>query len=139
MGPWGILVVVGAVVLADRVSKTLAVHRLVSTPGGRGVFRLVISDRLPLAADTSSRALVALWIAAALSALAAMALLSAGHADPLVSAGLAVALAGAFCNLCDRLGRGSVIDFIAIGWWPVFNLADVAIVTGGLVAALSLV
>jgi signal peptidase II len=130
---------VGAVVLADRVSKMLAVHRLVSTPGRRGVFRLVISDRLPLAADTSSRALVALWIAAAVSALAAMALLSAGHADPLVSAGLAVALAGAFCNLRDRLGRGSVIDFIAIGWWPVFNLADVAIVAGGLVAVLSLV
>jgi signal peptidase II len=139
MGPWGILLLVGIVVFADRASKTLAVHRLASNPGQRGVFRLVISDRLPLAADTSSQTLAALWIVTALSGLAAMALLAAGHADPLVSGGLAVALAGAFCNLRDRLGRGSVIDFIAIGWWPVFNLADVAIVAGGLVAVLSLV
>jgi lipoprotein signal peptidase len=32
-----------------------------------------------------------------------------------------------------------VVDFIAIGWWPAFNLADVAIVGGGVLAALSLV
>lgn len=43
---------------------------------------------------------------------------------------------GAVGNLVDRLVRspgfpsGSVVDFLDLGWWPVFNLADVGIVTG---------
>ena len=36
-------------------------------------------------------------------------------------------LAGALSNYFDRLIYGYVIDFISIGWWPIFNLADVYI------------
>ena len=44
-------------------------------------------------------------------------------------------LGGAFGNLVDRVRLGSVVDFIDIGWWPIFNLADSSIVTGiGLLA-----
>jgi len=43
---------------------------------------------------------------------------------------LGMVIGGALGNLVDRLFRGKVIDFIDLGWWPVFNLADVAIVTG---------
>ena len=44
-------------------------------------------------------------------------------------------LGGAFGNLLDRVRLGSVVDFIDIGWWPIFNLADSSIVTGiGLLA-----
>ena len=39
-------------------------------------------------------------------------------------------LGGAFGNLLDRIRLGSVIDFIDIGWWPIFNIADSSIVTG---------
>lgn len=49
--------------------------------------------------------------------------------------GLGLALGGAGSNLLDILQRRYVVDFIDLGWWPVFNLADVAIVCG-LVAAL---
>lgn len=48
--------------------------------------------------------------------------------------GIGAALGGATGNLCDILWRRAVIDFIDIGFWPVFNLADVAIVFGVAVA-----
>ena len=48
---------------------------------------------------------------------------------PQRSAG-ALVLGGAIANIVDRAGDGSVVDVIDVGWWPSFNLADVAIVTG---------
>ena len=48
--------------------------------------------------------------------------------------GLGFALAGAAGNLLDIFRRRCVVDLIDLGWWPVFNLADVAIV-GGLALA----
>ncbi len=61
------------------------------------------------------------WIARARSALLAVAL------------GLAVG--GAIGNVIDRLRWGWVYDFLfvhlgAFDWWPVFNVADAAIVAG---------
>jgi signal peptidase II len=50
--------------------------------------------------------------------------------------GLAAALGGAASNLLDRFARGVVVDFVAVGPWPAFNLADAAITTGALVAIL---
>jgi signal peptidase II len=43
---------------------------------------------------------------------------------------LGLQLGGAFGNLVDRLRLGFVTDFIDVGPWPVFNLADASIVTG---------
>lgn len=37
---------------------------------------------------------------------------------------------GAFGNLYDRLMRGYVVDYVAIGPMPVFNLSDAAIIIG---------
>ncbi len=44
---------------------------------------------------------------------------------------------GAVGNLLDRFLRegggllgGAVVDFVDLGWWPVFNLADVGITVG---------
>ena len=34
-------------------------------------------------------------------------------------------------NLVDRSIGGTVIDFLDLGWWPSFNLADVALSLGG--------
>lgn len=39
-------------------------------------------------------------------------------------------LGGALGNLYDRLALGAVRDFLRIGIWPMFNLADTAIVVG---------
>jgi signal peptidase II len=48
-------------------------------------------------------------------------------------------LGGALGNLVDRFFRsghgflgGAVIDFIDVQWWPIFNVADIAVTVGGL-------
>ena len=45
-------------------------------------------------------------------------------------AGFALVAAGAVGNVLDRAARGYVVDFIHVAHWPVFNVADVAIVLG---------
>lgn len=60
---------------------------------------------------------------------------------------LGLLLGGALGNLADRIlrdpgpFRGHVVDFVDLHWhgesiWPVFNVADMAIVTGGALALL---
>ena len=55
---------------------------------------------------------------------------------------LGLILGGASGNLVDRLlrspgpARGAVVDFIDFQVWPSFNVADSAIVTGGVLAVL---
>ncbi|MBD3209587.1 signal peptidase II [Candidatus Woesearchaeota archaeon] len=41
-----------------------------------------------------------------------------------------VASAGVMSNVFDRVIRGGVIDYVDLGWWPVFNLGDATIVIG---------
>lgn len=49
--------------------------------------------------------------------------------------GLGLEMGGAIGNLIDRLRFGEVTDFIDLGFWPVFNLADSAIVVGAVLLA----
>lgn len=48
----------------------------------------------------------------------------------LLTLALGLVLGGAVGNLMDRVRLGYVIDFVDFGWFPVFNLADAAIVCG---------
>jgi signal peptidase II len=63
--------------------------------------------------------------------------------DPVARAAVGVVVGGALANLGDRVFRadegllsGAVIDFVDFQWWPVFNVADAAIVVGGLLIVL---
>ena len=56
---------------------------------------------------------------------------------------LGLVLGGALGNIIDRLLRtgdgflgGGVVDFIDPQWWPVFNVADIAISCGGVLLLL---
>ena len=49
---------------------------------------------------------------------------------PILQASLGLQLGGAIGNLTDRVRLGHVVDFIQIRFWPIFNLADSAIVCG---------
>ena len=44
--------------------------------------------------------------------------------------GCVAMVAGAIGNLIDRIKMGLVVDFLDFRIWPVFNLADIAIVVG---------
>jgi signal peptidase II len=62
---------------------------------------------------------------------------SASVSRPIVAIGLGLVLGGALGNLADRISggvslSGHVVDFIDFRIWPVFNLADSAIVIGAL-------
>ncbi|MBC7254135.1 MAG: signal peptidase II [Actinobacteria bacterium] len=46
------------------------------------------------------------------------------------TAALGLIIGGALGNIIDRISLGAVVDFIDLRFWPVFNLADTAIVLG---------
>lgn len=54
------------------------------------------------------------------------------------SAGIALMAGGAAGNLLDRIRLGFVVDYLDFHVWPVFNVADAAIVVGAAVLVLTL-
>jgi signal peptidase II len=122
-----------AVVVADQVTKSLAVARLSS-----GSIHLIGPFALTLAYNTG----VAFSIGAGLTlpiVIIVVALIAvvawAGRAVPNTAAAVAIGLVlgGAVGNLADRIFRGhhgAVVDFLYSGFWPTFNVADSAIVCG---------
>ena len=128
----------GAALLAlDQASKAVVRRKLRGgsiSIGGLLRIRLVANPRPARRFPGGSLALVAIWCAALA---AAVALYHAGSwfHGRLGLVGLGLAFGGAAGNMLDLLRWRSVTDFIDLGWWPVFNIADVAIV-GGLAAAL---
>jgi signal peptidase II len=60
-------------------------------------------------------------------------------------AALGLISGGALGNVIDRISRGRVVDFIMVDlgvWplnpWPIFNVADAALVAGAILMAISL-
>jgi signal peptidase II len=125
-----VVLVAAAVLAVDRVTKELAVH---------GVVPVVFTRRPLLAHGATLRAEIALWLAAVACAVGALLCAPALQHNVYVAAGVAAALAGALGNLADRLIRGAVVDFVSLGRWPAFNLADVAIVGGAAIAGAALI
>jgi signal peptidase II len=57
--------------------------------------------------------------------------------DPLSTVATGLVIGGALGNVADRVFRspgffrGAVVDFIDLQWWPIFNVADMAVTIGG--------
>jgi signal peptidase II len=142
---WLLLVSV-LVVVADRVTKWLASTRvemgsnLIVIPH---VFAISHVENpgaaFSLFNDSSSPARVR-WLLLIFSLLAAVAVLVAlvklGRRMTATTVALALILGGALGNAWDRLRFGYVIDFLEVHiihyHWPDFNVADSAIVVGGI-------
>jgi len=125
-----------AVVAADQLTKWWAVDALASR-----TITLVGPTRLALSHNTGGAfglgAGFVPFVALAVVALVIV-LVSVGRAaaSPAVAVALGLVTGGAVGNLADRifrapgLLRGAVVDFVDLRWWPVFNVADMAITAG---------
>jgi signal peptidase II len=138
-----VLMGAGVVVLLDQATKSLAL-RFLSPAGVAGarrsrVFELAANGGWWFGRTPPVPVLLGLWSTTLACTLLVLGASAAAPSHRLAGAALVIALAGATSNLLDRAGRGAVIDFIALGPWPAFNLADVAIVVGVVVAVGSVV
>jgi signal peptidase II len=134
-----VVVLAVAILTADRVTKEVVLRNHDFGHRRRGIVRLVFTERPLLTRGTSLRTEVVLWCAAVACAVSAVLCAPALQHNLFATAGVAAALSGSLGNLADRFMHGAVVDFVAIGRWPVFNLADVAIVGGVAIAGASLV
>jgi signal peptidase II len=120
-----------SVVAADQASKAFVLSRSWTADSNAGFLsvRKVLLRRGPLMFYFTPRTQVGLWIASiAIAAVLVRAGMIAENA--LNAAAIGAALGGAAGNIADRLRHRAIVDFIAIGRCPPFNLADVAIVVG---------
>jgi signal peptidase II len=123
-----------AVAAADQVAKWLVVHRLHDGPIAGDLLRLTLTHNTGAAFGLFPGArlsFIVVSVVAALGLVYAHRVLAPGDARrPL----LALILGGNLGNLVDRIRLGHVVDFIDMGIgtarWPVYNLADVAVVLG---------
>jgi len=133
----------GMTYLADRLTKLWAERSLAGRPPVT-----VIPGVLQLNYTTNSGGAFGLgqsapWVFAAATIVVAAAIVASSFRlrNALAAVSLGLILGGAFGNLTDRAVRGEgllsgrVVDFIDFHVWPVFNLADSAIVIGALLLA----
>lgn len=133
-----VLAVAGTTLVLDQLTKILVRTRLSegrfhSVVGSSGlVLRMTDGARMRLLATPQA---LLIWVAAMVCF--ELLLLLGSPTSAMRLTGLGLALGGAAANLTDRLALGGVIDFISLGRWPTFNLADVAMVCGVAVTAAS--
>ncbi len=135
------------VLLIDLITKIVVVasiepRRPISIIGDTVTLRLVRNSGAAFSMATGYT-----WVltVVAVAVVAGIVRYSSRLRSPWWALGLGLILGGALGNLVDRLFRdpgplrGHVVDFVSVGWWPVFNVADSAVVCGAvLLVALTL-
>jgi signal peptidase II len=132
------MAIAASVIAADQASKAFVLSRSWAADSNAGFLsiRKQLTRRGAPMFALATRTLVVIWIAS--TAIAAVVLQAGMMAEnTLGAAGIGAALGGAAGNLADRLRHGAIVDFIVIGRWPPFNLADAAIVMGAGLLVLS--
>jgi signal peptidase II len=133
----------GAAYLLDRLTKVWAEHTLPGAPID------VIPGVLTLRFTTNSGGAFSLgrsapWLFAGATIIVSGAIIATAfrHRNLLAAFALGLILGGALGNLTDRIVRGPgltgrVVDFVDLHVWPIFNVADSAIVVGAILLAFS--
>jgi signal peptidase II len=127
-----------AVLVADQTTKFLALQRLPEHGSAPRFFllRRIWNNHGCGGSRVAPAVMLALWMA---EVVALVVFVESGFlfTSAWAQIALGAALGGATGNLIDRIWRRGVVDFIDLRVWPVFNLADTAIVVGAMFAALS--
>jgi signal peptidase II len=139
------------VVLLDRWTKHLAATRIAMYSNIQvipGFFRITHTENtgaaFSLFADSPAHWKTAMLIAFSLVAMVIVTVLlwRQSRALTVTAVALSLILGGATGNLWDRVARGRVVDFLLVYvkqyQWPVFNLADSAIVIGATLLVLEI-
>jgi signal peptidase II len=129
------------VLLADQTSKALVSRelgdgRVINLIGGFVRLDYTVNSGAAFSIFRAGN-LLFIAVAGAASVAILLAFRRIAEARMPVRLALGLVLGGALGNLTDRVRLGHVIDFIDLRWWPVFNLADSAIVVGVVVLALT--
>ncbi|MEP6477014.1 MAG: signal peptidase II [Actinomycetota bacterium] len=129
------------VYLLDRVTKVMAVQAL----EGRPPIQVLPGVRLAFTTNPGGAFSIGggapwVFVGATIVVSTVIVLTAFRHTSLVTAVALGCVLGGALGNLTDRILRGPdlhghVIDFIDVGPWPVFNVADSAIVVGALLLA----
>jgi signal peptidase II len=140
------------VVLLDRWTKHLAATRIAMYAHIQiipGFFRITHTENtgaaFSLFADSPAHWKTAMLIGFSVVAMVIVTVLLWKQSHALTTTGIALSLilGGATGNLWDRVSRGRVVDFLLVYikqyQWPVFNLADSAIVIGACLLVLEIV
>jgi lipoprotein signal peptidase len=131
--------VVALIVAADQATKSVAVARWSDRPLqilGSHVELLV--TRNSGSAFSRFQNLTPLLAVGAIVIAIVLARAARTATDSVTLCALVLLLGGAVGNLTDRFVRspgflrGHVVDFVSVGWWPVFNLADSCVTVGAL-------
>jgi signal peptidase II len=132
--------IAGTILATDLLTKILAVANI---EPGRPVWLIgdLVSLRLvrnPGAAFSMATGMTWLLTLVAVGVVIGVVRIGRTLRSPWWALGLGLVLGGALGNLVDRFFRapgvmqGHVVDFVSVGWWPVFNVADSAIVCGAI-------
>jgi len=135
------LLLIGAIILTlDRITKMLVLQNLAEHEAWAPVPALARLVRITHITNSGAAfglfdkmGNLFLWVAL-LVAVAIVYYVSTYPSLPgLVQFSLGLQLGGALGNMWDRIAFGSVVDFVDIGFWPIFNVADSSIVIGVLI------
>ncbi len=131
--------VVACIVAADQATKSYAVAHWETHPKSLiGSHVELVVTRNSGSAFSRFQGLTPLLALGAIVITVVLVRIARSTSDRVTFAALVVLLGGALGNLTDRLlrspafFRGYVVDFVKVGWWPVFNVADSCITVGAI-------
>jgi len=134
---------IAAIVVIDQLTKAWAVANLADGP------KHVIGDTVELSltrnggsAFSRFQGMTPVLAVGAIIVTLVLVRVLRGTTDRVLVIALSLVLGGALGNLSDRFFRapgfmrGHVVDFVAVGWWPVFNVADSCVTIGAILLVL---
>jgi len=132
--------IAAVVVVADRVTTTLVLDHLHDVQHVWGPVGLALTFNSGFAFSLFSGRAVAVTVLLCIGVVVLAFVVAQVKTVPL-AVGAGLVLGGAIGNLSERISGGhggQVPDFITLGYWPTFNVADACVTVGVIIVVASL-